>query len=232
MSSLSRTLKLHWRRLLNLQTVTIDGVTVSTDQTAIPRSVRSALFKEFYEDHERALVRQFLKPGGRVLEIGAGIGFVSILCARIAGEGNVRSYEANLRLEPIIRRNYALNGLKPDLRMRAITVDGEPISFFRNDNIVSSSTLERSGFAEKITVESDALEAVIAEFQPTAIIMDVEGAEVELLSKSSLAGVRDIVVEVHPHITGDDKVATMRAVVEARGFSARDRSHKTIHFSR
>lgn len=232
MSSLLRTLKLHWRRLLNLQTMAIDGVTVSTDPAAIPRSVRSALFKENYEDHERALVRQFLKPGDRVLEIGTGIGFVSILCARIAGEGQVRSYEANPRLEPIIRGNYALNGLKPDLRMRAITVTGEPISFFRNDNIISSSTRERGGFAEKITVESDALEAVIAEFRPTVIIMDVEGAEVDLLAKSTLADVRDIVVEVHPHITGEDQVAAMRTAVEQRGFSARDRSHKTIHFSR
>lgn len=223
---------LHWRRLLNRQTVTLDGVKISTDAAAIPRLVRSLLFKERYEDHERALVRRLLKPGDRVLEIGTGIGLISVLCSRLVGEGNVRSHEANPLLEPIIRRNYALNGLKPDLRMRAITLDGQPISFFRNDNIVSSSTIERGAFAEKVTVESDAFDVAIAEHRPAVIIMDVEGAEVDLLAQSSLEGVQHIVVEIHPHITGDDRVAAMLEAVIAKGFAVKDQSHKTLLLSR
>ena len=93
--------------------------------------VRSALFKGTYEDNERRLVRGLLKPGDRVLEIGTGIGLVSLVCAKICGAGNVLSYEANPQLERIIRKNYELNGLTPNLRMRAVTTDGRSVSFFR-----------------------------------------------------------------------------------------------------
>jgi FkbM family methyltransferase len=207
-------------------------VTVSTDPAVVPRFVRSALFKETYESHERRLVRALLHPGDRVLEIGAGIGLVSLVCARICGPAQVLSYEANPLLEPIIRRNYALNGWTPQLRMRAMTRDGRPLTFYRNDNIVSSSTSERSGFAEAMTVESDALEAVIAEHRPDVVIMDIEGAEIELLTHSALAGVSHVVAEIHPHITGEAAVGGMLDALQRLGFALRSQAHKTVHLSR
>lgn len=228
----ARMLKLYWRRFLNRRTVTLDGVTVSTEKATTPRFVRSLLFKETYEAHERELVKKLLGPGDRVLEIGTGIGFVSILCARLCGEGNVRSHEANPTLEAIIRKNYDLNGLTPNLHMRAITLDGRPICFFRNDNIISSSTVERESFTERLTVEADAIDDAIDQHKPTVLIMDVEGGEIELLSRSELRGIRHVIVEVHPHITGEASVEEMTAAVVAHGFSIQDQSHKTIHFSR
>lgn len=232
MQSPLRNLKLHWRRLRNVQEIRLDGIKISTAPDAVPRFVRSALFKETYEVHERKLAHQLLSPGDRVLEIGAGIGVISLLCARICGVENVVSYEANPLLEPVIRKNYALNGLTPNLRMRAITVDGRPITFFRNDNIVSSSTKDRGSHAEQITVESDRLEDVVADHRPDIIIMDVEGAEIDLLCASGLAGVKHIIVEIHPHITGEGQISEMLAQLETRGFHQKAEAHKTLLLSR
>ena len=167
MSNPFRNLKLHWHRLLNLKEIVLDDVRIWTDAAAVPKFVRSALFKGTYEDNERRLVRGLLKPGDRVLEIGTGIGLVSLVCAKICGAENVLSYEANPQLERIIRKNYELNGLTPNLRMRAITTDGRPVSFFRNDNIVSSSIAERTGFAEKMSVESDRFDDIIGKHRRT-----------------------------------------------------------------
>jgi FkbM family methyltransferase len=231
MTSPLRNLKLHWRRLLNVQEVGLDGVRISTDPDLVPRFVRSALFKESYETHERRLVCNLLKPEDRVLEIGAGIGVVSLVCARICGADRVLSYEANPLMERLIRKNYALNGWSPALRMRAVTSDGRPVSLYRSDNIVSSSLVERSGFAEEIVVDSDPFDEVIAQHRPTAVIMDVEGAEVELLANSSLCGVRHIIVEVHPHITGEVEIATMLEAVREKGFTLRSQAHKTLQLS-
>lgn len=232
MQSPFRNVKLHWRRLRDVQEITLDGIRLSTAQDIVPRFVRSALFKGTYEAHERKLARQLLRPGDRVLEIGAGIGFISLLCARICGAENVLSYEANLSLEPVIRGNYALNGLRPDLRMRAITVDGRPVTFFRSDNIVSSSTTDRGNDAERMTVESDRFEDVIAEHGPDVVIMDVEGAETDLLTNSRLAGVKHIVVEIHPHITGDEPVSKMLSHLKEHQFRQESRQHKTLLLSR
>jgi FkbM family methyltransferase len=231
MTSPFRNVRLHWRRLRDLREITLDGVRVSTDPKLVPRSVRTALFKESYESHERRLVRDVLTPGDRVLEIGTGIGVVSLTCASICGPDRVLSYEANPLLEPIIRRNYALNGWTPMLRMRAVTTDGQPVALHRNDNIVSSSIAERAGFAEKILVASDPFDQVIAEHRPDAVIMDVEGAEIELLTASALRGVKHIIAEIHPHITGDDKVAQMLDAVRAKGFGLRSQAHKTVVLS-
>lgn len=231
MTSPFRNFKLHWRRLVNLQEIVLDGVRVSTDPDLVPRFVRSALFKETYESHERRLVRNLLKRGDRVLEIGTGIGLVSLLCAKICGPDKVLSYEANRFLEPIIRKNYALNGLTPNLQMRAITTDGQPVSLFRNDNIVSSSVEKRDGFSEEMLVESDSLDHVIARHRPDAIIMDVEGAEIALLSNSSLQGVKHIIAEVHPHIVGDEKTAEMLDALRGKGFSVTSQAHKTVQLS-
>jgi FkbM family methyltransferase len=228
MSGPFRNVRLHWRRLRNLREITLDGVRVSTDPVLVPRSVRSALFKETYEVHERRLVRAVLKPDDRVLDIGAGVGVVSLLCASICGADRVLSYEANPLLEPIIRRNFALNGWTANLRMRAMSTDGRPISLHRSDNIVSSSVVERSGFAEKMTIESDPFDRVIAEHQPSVVVMDVEGAEIALLPASPLGSVRHIIAEIHPHITGEEKVAAMLDGLHARGFRLATRAHKTV----
>ncbi len=152
-----------------------------------------------------------------MLEIGSGLGFISILCSQRAGEGLVLSYEANPALQTAIEGNYRLNGLTPNLRMRAVTVEGQPISFFQNANVISSSLLDRENDARKITVESDPINGVIAVHSPDVIVMDVEGAEVDLLEAADLSGVRAIVVETHEHIVGADKIAAMITALAAKG---------------
>jgi len=232
MSNPFRKVGYYWRRLLNTREIVLDGVKIWTDPAVIPPFVRLALFRGTYEDNERRLVRGLLRPGDRVLEIGTGVGMVSLVCAKICGADNVLSYEANPQLERIIRKNYELNGLTPNLRMRAVTTDGRPISFFRNDNIVSSSIAERTGFAEKMSVESDRFHDIIEKHRPDTIVMDVEGAEIELLGNSDLPGVRNIIVEIHPHVTGEAEIVAMLETLGKHGFKLETRERKTILLSR
>lgn len=224
-------LKLHWHRLLNTKTVIIDGLKISTDKTKMPKSVRSSLFKGTHEAHERALVGKYLGAGDRVLEIGAATGLVSMVCAKHCGVENVLSYEANPAMERLIRENFSLNGWQPNLVMKAITLDGSDVSFFVSDNIYSSSIIDRSDTVpgKNITVASDPLNSVISEFRPTAIVMDVEGAEIELLGKADVSSVRKIIVEVHPHITGQDTVDNLIDKLETSGFEVITQAHKTIY---
>ena len=114
-----RALKLAARQRFRPRVVTIGGVRVPRDPAMIPDEVIALIYQERWEAEAR-LCREALRPGDRVLEIGAGTGFIGSLCARICGSENVLSYEANPRLEPLIRRTYALNGVSPTLRMRAI----------------------------------------------------------------------------------------------------------------
>lgn len=227
-----RGLKLGLHRLLGRTTTQLDGLTVSCDPALIPRSVVTALVKGSYEAPERELVAQAIRPGDKVVEIGTGVGVVSLLCNRLAGPGNVLSFEANAALEPAIRANFALNRMQPRLRLRAVTADGAPISFFRNDNIVSSSVYDRGLTAERVIVESDALDRVLADEAASVLVIDVEGAELALLACAGVSRLREIIVETHSHIVGEAETAAMIAGLLARGFVETGRIHKNIRLTR
>ena len=219
-----RNLKMHWRRFRDIEVLTVRGVKVCTK---VPRQVRSLLFKEIYEAHECDLVEGVVCPGDRVLEIGTGIGLVSLVATRLCGEGNVLSCEANSDLESIIRENYRLNGWTPDLTMHAVTSDGRDLSFFRNSNVFSSSTIDRGLECDEITVESLAINDLIDKHRPSVVIMDAEGSEVEILPVADLSRVRTIIVEMHPHIVGEDKITRIVGDVEMKGFRLVDTHHRT-----
>lgn len=209
-----------------------DGVKVRCGPDDLPRAVRSLLFQGTYEAAERELLPGALRPGDRVLEVGTGIGLVSLVCTSIVGEGNVLSYEANPAMAAVIRANYVLNGWTPDLREKAVTVDGTPITFFQSGNVLSSSLYDRGTDAAAIEVESDAIEAVVSAHRPAVIVMDVEGAEVDLLPAADLSTVRAIVVELHPHIVGEGRTNALMALMEERGFRLARTVHKNALFTR
>lgn len=231
MSSFSRNLRKGIRRLLNVKTITLDGVIVSTEPGSISKQVRNGLFKETYEEPERILIREALQPGDRVLEIGGGIGFVSLLCAKICGPQNVLTYEANPKMVATIQRNYALNGIMPTLRSKAITARDREVTFFISDNIISSSLHDRKeGRAQ--TVPADPLDEVIAEWKPTVIVMDVEGAETSILPASNLVGVKKMILELHPHIVGEPAIADLKTYLQKLGFLEKRAIHKSSYFAR
>ncbi len=227
-----RNIRRQWHLSLGTRRYDHWGVALNTGPDDLPESVRSHIFKGGYEAVEAELVSDIVRPGDRVLEVGTGIGFVSILCTKLAGQGRVTSYEANPKLEPTIRANYALNALQPDLRMKAVTVDGTQISFFANDNILSSSLIDRNLSATEITVETDAMADVMAEVQPDVIVMDVEGAETELLPAADLSGVRALIIEVHPHIIGAEAIERMDFALADQGFLPTQTRHKTVLYAR
>jgi len=227
-------LKLLLHRLTFSKEVTLDGVRVCTDPKLVPKAVRRSIIKGSHEQYERQLVTRYLSPSDRVLEIGAASGLVTLVCARQCGAANVVAYEANPVMEPLIRKNFELNGWQPNLVMRAVTVDGGDVQFFASDNVYSSSVIDRSETVagRKITVPSDPFQHVLDKVRPTTVVMDVEGAEIALLANVQLEGVCRIIVEVHPHITGADAVQAMTDSLSRQGFTVRETAHKTLLLTR
>lgn len=219
------------RRIFRPSIVSVAGVRLRAVGPGVSRQVMHGLYRETYEEPERLLLGHFLSPSDRVLEVGGGVGFISLLCARVVGAGNVLTYEANAAMGEVIRGNFALNGLVPNLRNRAITAQGGPITFFVAGNIVSSSLYRREG-GVPATVESDSLEAVLGEWRPTVLVMDIEGAEIDVLGSSPLAGIRAIMVELHPHVTGDAAVGRLRDHLGRLGFCEAKTIHKSALFLR
>jgi FkbM family methyltransferase len=232
LSSLKRTLKLAAGRLLNRKQIRLYGVKICSDPENVPRRVRNLLFKGTYESAECELVLKHVKRGNRVLELGTGIGLVSLVATSQAGEGMVRSYEANPAMEPLIRANFALNGWTPDLRMQAITKHGDDIEFFQDPEILSSGTSDRDAKLTKIRVPSEAFGDVLTTWKPQVLIVDIEGVETEILPGADLTGVNTVIVEIHSFLTGQDETTSMLNGLKEIGFKHVGGATKTWAFVR
>ncbi len=226
-----RTWRERWHRMMRSKDVRIGAIRLTADDALVGKDVQRLLYRGDYEYAELQLVAHVLRPDDRVLEIGAGMGAVGLTVARIIGQDRITSFEANPELEPLIRTNYALNGLFPELIMKAITPDGAPVSFNVTPSLLSSSVYDR-GEARPVTVASMAIKDAIKSTKPTVLVIDAEGSEVDLLPASDLTGIRAILVECHARVTGADQVDKMTAYVLGLGFRIEHDMHRNLLMTR
>lgn len=219
-----------WRKIARLSRVSIENMELIVS-VSMSKGIRRSLYRGDYEIAERRLVARYLQPDDRVLEIGAGIGLISLMCARIASRGKVLSYEANPKLAELLAQNIALNGLNIQVRNRAVARHAGRVPFHVHDRFVSSSLVQRAG-SHCIEVECDCFGSVVSEFSPSAVVMDVEGAETELLPSADLSKVRLVIVEVHPHITNQEAIDNMESELRAQGLLLVGQAEDVIVFQR
>ncbi|MBL8473235.1 MAG: FkbM family methyltransferase [Rhodocyclaceae bacterium] len=172
-----------------------------------------------YERKEAEIVTQRLEAGDVVMEIGAGIGFLSAYCAKRIGGERVFAYEANPALMEVIRDTYAVNGVTPSLRNVMLAEGAGTARFFVEEEFWASTTVrEATRNAREIEVEQVDLNREIARVQPTFLIVDIEGGEADLFPLADLSGVQKICVETHPHTLGNGGVSRLLALLFERGF--------------
>jgi FkbM family methyltransferase len=193
------------------------GIALVAKHPAISPEMRDILYHDNYEVPELIILRNTLTPTDRVLEVGGGIGFLSAYLAQVCGDANVTMVEANPELEPIIRRNHALNGVAPRL-ISAVATCGEceSATLYLAKNFWATSTM--GGKNREVVVPAVNLNRLIEELKPTYLILDVEGAEVEMAPALRLDGVQKLLVEVHAHLTGNDKANAMVQQFVKSGF--------------
>lgn len=187
----------------------------------LPLLMRQTVYREEYEAPEMRILERSLETSDRVLELGSGLGLLSILCARKVGNGNVWTFEANPDMEPIIRRNYALNGVAPNLTMAMVshTAGTQPFHIRRNFWASSAHEARASGSLRTVTAEVRALDDEIARCKPTYLICDIEGGEAGLFDRSNLSGVRKVLIETHPDVIGVDGVDRVLDRLRQIGFT-------------
>lgn len=215
-------IRYQFRKLTRPQLITNQGITLDLGPAAGTRYARS-LYRDDHERDERTIVERHLRPDDIVLELGAGLGLVTILCCQRVGSERVFTFEANRQLEPVLRRNFALNGVSPQLDLRMVSLTSGTQAFHIAERFIQSSRLPPSGASaasSSTQVDAVALGDVLARIRPTFLVMDIEGGELDLADPQvDLTGVRDICLELHPHLIGDDGVSRVVAALLARGYA-------------
>lgn len=127
-----------------------------------------------------------LRPGMTFYDLGANIGFFSLMAARLVGpNGRVISFEADPEIAIRLRENLSQNRLThAHLEQKAIWSETTTVSFARVDPNTSPDrglghvSADSSG-SNSITVEAVSLDHFVASHPaPDVLKCDVEGAEV------------------------------------------------------
>lgn len=207
--------------LLGKDIVRNQGVVLSTSDPVISSKLQRQLYRGAYEKPEADILKATLRETDIVLELGAGIGFISILAAKTVGSDRVFTYEANPGAIPVIRRNYQLNGVMPNLRNAALSADTRRAerTLHVGNNLSGGSFYQQGETREEIRVPVASLKEEIASIGPSYLIVDIEGAEKDILSRETLRSVERVLIELHPDIIGRSSTDAIRSSLKDWGYS-------------
>ena len=134
---------------------------------------------------EVACAEAVLRPGDRVLEIGARLGIVSAYLAKTGQPAAIRVYEDKTGLIEPIRGLYAANGVADAIDLRHATV------------------LPRAGAipaGKRADTKFVSLDEIVAEFRPDLLVMNTKGDEGAFLRKADLSSLRSLAIRWHPKL--------------------------------
>ena len=97
--------------------------------------------------------------------------------------------------------------------------------------LASATTINKG---KSILVEQESLNEVISQWQPSFLIMDIEGAEYDIFSIIDFQSISKIQFELHSDILGKDKCAFIFDQLNHSGFKMDDKVsvHPNYFFSR
>ena len=139
----------------------------------------------FYEHEKQRLISREVQPGSVFWDVGANVGFYSLLAAKFVGSGKVFAFEPVPRNLSYLQEHLALN------RVTNVEVLAMAVS---DRNGTSSFEIEETGFMGhladegRITVPTATLDTLVEEgkvLPPDLVKMDIEGAEVMALRGAS-----------------------------------------------
>lgn len=174
-----------------------------------------------YEGGECSALRRALRPGDRVLELGAGVGLCSAVAAAMPGVAQVVTVEANPDLIPLIRETHRLNGITNVEVRNGVVASGAgdgPVRFYiRQDFWASSMEPDSRAWLRSEDLPAFPIGALLAETRPSVLVCDIEGGESGLFDRADLSSLRAVVIELHPKVYGDEGVARVLGVLAAKG---------------
>jgi len=203
------------------------GVAIPDAPHVITPVIRDAILSGRFEAEEAAGLPDIIRPKDRVLEIGAGIGFISTLLARHDEVERVIAVEANPHLMPFMAEVHAANDVTKVERRNAVLTNSEETHatfYVRQDFWMGSLAAGPNPYINSIDVPTQSLNALIREQAITMIVCDVEGAESFLFADVDFGGVDRVYLELHDHITGLKGVGEVFAALAKNGFAAKPHS--------
>jgi FkbM family methyltransferase len=218
--SFLKAIKVYVRARFAKPTQIIYGIALPIDKSIFTDPIIYSVVRGRYELSEAEAAQTLLRADDRVLELGGGVGLISAIAAKIAA--HVVTVEANPRLVEFIGRVHKLNGVTATC-INAIVSGAEGARkakfYLRKDFWVSSMSPEPADYLEAVELEVIDVATLVKTHRPTVLIVDIEGGEMNLISRDWTEGVRLIMMEVHPKQTGLEGVQKIIDFFTSCGFT-------------
>jgi FkbM family methyltransferase len=197
------------------------GVVIPPDPSVLTPTIRRAILEHRFETEEASQIPAIVRPGDRVLEIGAGIGFISTLLSRQRRVSRVIAVEANPHLLAYMARLHARNRVRKVRRVNAVLTN-EPVEsatfYLRADFWMGSLAAGPNPYIGTVEVPTLNLDRLLRDEGIDLIVCDVEGAEAGLFEGADLSGVDRVYLETHDHVTGLSGIRRLFATMAGHGF--------------
>jgi FkbM family methyltransferase len=149
-----------------------------TDSIVSPMLLRDG----YFEPYETTLIESEVKPGDVVLDIGANIGYYTLIFARLVGEkGRVYAFEPDPTNFRLLKKNVRANGYQNVIFVnKAVAESSGPLSLYLcPDNKGDHRIFESEDSRSAIPIEATTLDEHFAEYQGKIdfIKMDIQGSE-------------------------------------------------------
>jgi FkbM family methyltransferase len=182
-----------------------------------------------YEKSERTLVKKYIKSEFSVLELGACIGAVSCTINRILQDKTRQvSVEPNPDVYDLLLKNRELNNAKFHIENRIVSPKKEVCFYKGGEAFLGSNSLHKNG--NETTIQGVGLSDLIEKyFDFDAIVMDIEGGELEFLENFDISttSIRVVIFETHLGILTEQEFLECFKILEKYGFKYVDK-HKAV----
>jgi FkbM family methyltransferase len=135
-----------------------------------------------YEPLETEIVKKEVKKGDVVLDLGANIGYYTLIFAKLVGEeGKVFAFEPEPTNFSLLKKNVEINGYKNVVLIQkaASNITGETRLYLSEDNEVNHRIYDSYDGRQSIEIEATRLDDYFKNYNGKIdfIKMDIQGAE-------------------------------------------------------
>lgn len=193
---------------LQPQFVEINGVKIFVD----PKDSSNLFLISAYEPAVTAIFKERVKKGFVVVDVGANIGYYTLLGAKLVGKsGRVFAFEPDPELAALLRRGIVENGFENvTLVEKAVSDSSGVATLFMSNGLKDNRCYYAGGKKKRITVETVKLDDFFENSQRIDMMkIDIEGFELRAMkgARDTLARTEAIITEFFPfglRLAGDD----------------------------
>jgi FkbM family methyltransferase len=184
-----------------------------------------------YEYEKQTLFTQIIHQGSVVFDLGAHVGFHSLLASVLVGsQGKVYAFEPMPNNLYYLKKHIRINDIKNITVIDAAVSDSSGIAYFQENECSFQGNLASQGNIEVQTVSLDEMISQGRIPNPDYIKMDVEGAELKVLN-----GAKTLLNQLKPTIIlathGDEVQKECRSFLKSLGYCLQSINGKPLEVS-